>query len=101
ATAPSPTRTDRAGRGSASHRGDGSLLHKLRLAGRDRDVILPELRDPPRHVSRRAMPLWRDSLLRRTVPPWRVPRYRGSTSKPPKIAGQSSRRSERPRTGKL
>src|SRR2546422_534692 len=40
ATAGSPTRTDRKRRGSASHRGDGSLLHKLRLAGRGRGVIL-------------------------------------------------------------
>ena len=46
-----------------------SLLHQLRLAGRDRDLVLPELRDPRRHLSRRAMPLWPDSLLRRKVPP--------------------------------
>src|SRR6266705_173973 len=56
-------------RGPASRRGDGALLHKLRLARRGRHLLLPELRDPPRNVSRRAMPLWPDSLLRRTVPP--------------------------------
>ena len=56
-------------RGPTSRRGYGSLLHKLRLAGRDRNLVLPELRDPPRDVSRRAMPLWPDSLLRRAVPP--------------------------------
>src|SRR5439155_177734 len=59
---------------NSSNRQEGTRLAELttgalRLAGRDRDVILLELRDPPRHVSRRAMPLWRDSLLRRTVPP--------------------------------
>src|SRR2546425_354445 len=46
-----------------------SLLPQLRLAGRGRDLVLPELRDPRRHLSRRAMPLWPDSLLRRRVPP--------------------------------
>src|SRR2546426_5443439 len=90
ATAGSPTRTDRKGRGSASHRGDGSLLHKLRLAGRDRDVILPELRDPPRHMSRRAMPLWRGRLLPRTEPPGKGSRDRGFSKKPPQNPGQAS-----------
>src|SRR2546425_6164438 len=48
-----PTGTAPSGRGAASVRGDRSLLHKLRLAGRDRDLVLPELRDPRRRVSRR------------------------------------------------
>src|SRR2546426_2662594 len=90
ATAGSPTRTDRAGRGSPWHRGDGSFLHKLRLAGRDRDVILPELRDPPRHVSRRAMPLWRDSLLPRPGAPGRGSGERGFSKKTPQNAGEAT-----------
>src|SRR2546427_6664796 len=90
AAAGSPTRTDREGRGAASHRGDGSLLHKLRLAGRDRDVILPELRDPPRHVSRRAMPLWRGPLLRPTRPPRKGPTDWGFSKKTPRSAGKAS-----------
>src|SRR2546426_4715972 len=90
ATAGSPTRTDRAGRGSPWHRGDGSFLHKLRLAGRDQDVILPELRDPPRHVSRRAMPLWRGRLLPPPGAPLKVPGERGFSKKPPQNPGQAS-----------
>ena len=53
---------------SASRRRDGSVLHELRFAGCKRELVLPELRHPARAVTRRAMPLWRDSLLRRSVP---------------------------------
>ena len=63
------TRSTGCQRGSSASRGrDGSFLHELRFADRDRDLVLPELRHPRRAVNRRAMHLWRDSLLRRSVP---------------------------------
>src|SRR2546426_2505996 len=54
---------------SAFRRGDGSVLHELRFADRDRDLVLPELRRPRRTLTRRAMPLWRRHLPRPPVPP--------------------------------
>src|SRR5207245_8184268 len=68
------TRSTGCQRGSSASRGrDGSFLHELRFAEADRDLVLPELRRPRRAVNRRAMPLWRESPLRRSVPPCSVP----------------------------
>src|SRR2546427_1675459 len=56
---------------SASRRGAGSVLHELRFADRDRDLVLPELRRPRRTLTRSAMPLWRADFFPPPVAPGR------------------------------